>query len=404
MSETTKPGALSGWITSIGAAVPLSILLIAMLTLPLAAAASMGLTTSQTASWILVLYGLPAVGSLALAYVYRQPLFLTGNVFVLIFITSLGGRIPYAELIGAAITSGAVVLVLSLLGLTGRLGGLVPAPVVMGLLAGAVMPFFAGIFTFLGQLPVMIGGVFVTYLLWRWIMGERIPAILPALFAGLVLAFVTGSSGSLPENPSLPVPVITPPVFNPATLVSAVPVMVILITLQANLPSLVFLRTQGYHPPERLISTTSGIGMILASFLGPTALSLSLPSTSLLAGEDAGHPQVRYRGVYLAAGVTLLVALFAGAAAFLPQILPLPLLLSIAGLAVIGVVASALQTITRGPLVLGPLFAFAVALSEISLLGLGPFFWALVIGTGVSYLLERDALSRLRAPQAAPAA
>ena len=54
-------------------------------------------------------------------------------------------------------------------------------------------------------------------------------------------------------------------------------------------------------------------------------------------------------------------------------------------------------TVTRGPLVLGPLFAFAIALSKISFLGLGPFFWSLVIGMLVSLLLERKPLEALRA-------
>ena len=57
---------------------------------------------------------------------------------------------------------------------------------------------------------------------------------------------------------------------------------------------------------------------------------------------------------------------------------------------------------SRGPLRLGPLFAVAVASSELSLLGLGPLFWALVVGTGVSLLLEADALRQLR--EAGPAA
>jgi benzoate membrane transport protein len=46
----------------------------------------------------------------------------------------------------------------------------------------------------------------------------------------------------------------------------------------------------------------------------------------------------------------------------------------------------------------GPLFAFAISLSEISILGFGPFFWALVIGTGISLLLERDELQMVRSP------
>jgi len=56
-----------------------------------------------------------------------------------------------------------------------------------------------------------------------------------------------------------------------------------------------------------------------------------------------------------------------------------------------------LKEIARGPLVLGPAFAFAIALSDITLFGLGPFFWSLVLGTTVSLLIERDGWNRLRA-------
>jgi benzoate membrane transport protein len=76
----------------------------------------------------------------------------------------------------------------------------------------------------------------------------------------------------------------------------------------------------------------------------------------------------------------------------------LRLLLSLAGLAVVGVLADALKQIASGPMLLGPLFAFAISLSEISILGFGPFFWALVIGTGISLLLERDELQMVRSP------
>lgn len=73
------------------------------------------------------------------------------------------------------------------------------------------------------------------------------------------------------------------------------------------------------------------------------------------------------------------------------------MLMALAGLALIGVLGTALQGITRGPLLLGPMFAFAIALSKMSLLGLGPFFWSLVLGTGVTLLLERDEWNQLRA-------
>ena len=202
----------------------------------------------------------------------------------------------------------------------------------------------------------------------------------------------------MPARLALPLPTITNPVFSVHAIATATPVLVVLITLQSNLPSVVFLQNQGYHPPERVINNVSGVGTLLGSLLGPTAVSLSLPATALVAGAEAGEHQLRHRAVYLASGPVLLIALLASIAADLPAIVPLPLLFTLAGLAVVDLLASALRQITRGPLLLGPLFAFAIALSEISLLGFGPFFWALLIGMGISLLLEREGLRKLRSP------
>jgi benzoate membrane transport protein len=85
----------------------------------------------------------------------------------------------------------------------------------------------------------------------------------------------------------------------------------------------------------------------------------------------------------------------AGIAAYLPVILPAAFITTMAGLALVGVLANALTRVAQGPLRLGPRFAFASALSDISLLGFGPFFWALIIGSAVSYLLERQGLNTL---------
>lgn len=99
---------------------------------------------------------------------------------------------------------------------------------------------------------------------------------------------------------------------------------------------------------------------------------------------------MRHRAAYIATAALVLIAILAGVAADLAAIIPRPLLLSLAGMALVGVLAGALQQVTHGPLLLGPLFAFAIALSQISLLYLNPFFWSLVGGTAISLLLERD--------------
>ncbi len=76
----------------------------------------------------------------------------------------------------------------------------------------------------------------------------------------------------------------------------------------------------------------------------------------------------------------------------LPSLVPLPLLLAIAGLALLGVLSQALTQVVTGPLRLGPLVAFAVASSGLSVFGLGPAFWALVFGTVASFVAEPAAV------------
>jgi benzoate membrane transport protein len=373
------------------------VVMIAVLSIPLRVGAALGLSAAETTGWLLAVYGVPAVLSLVLTFRYRQPLLLTGNIFVLIFIASLGNELSWAELVGASMVAGALVLVLGPLGLTHRLGIWIPAPIIFGLLAGAVLPFFVDLFSSLGGEPAMVGGALLAYVVGRRVFASPQLAILPALVAGLAIAAFTGELGSFPTEVALPAPTLTAPVFSLPAILTATPVIVVLITLQADIPSIVFLRSQGYEPPERTVTLLSGAGTIFGSMLGPTGVSLSLPATALCAGPDAGDHEIRHWSVYMVACAGLLIALFAGVATELATIVPEALLVAGVGLAIIGVLSGALQQVAGGPLLLGPMFAFAIALSDISLLDLGPFFWALIFGLVASLLLERDAWKALHA-------
>ncbi|MGX9900959.1 benzoate/H(+) symporter BenE family transporter [Arthrobacter sp. SA17] len=162
---------------------------------------------------------------------------------------------------------------------------------------------------------------------------------------------------------------------------------------------LIFLRHQQYQPPARTVDYVSGLGTVVASFLGPVGVSLSLPATALVGGPDAGVVRHRYRSVVLASGAFLVLTAFAGFAADIAAIVPLELLLGLAGLAVIGILSMSLQQMSEGPLTFGPLVAFAVAVSDISLLGLGPYFWSLAFGVLASVLVEPAGLKELRATE-----
>lgn len=380
----------------LSAAVRNIIIFVAVLSIPLAAAQSLGLSAGETSSWILALYGIPAALSLILTLRYRQPLLFTGNLFVIIFINGLGNQIAFPELMGAAILAGAAVLLISFLGLTGWMAKWIPVPIMFGLLAGAVLPFISDIFTFLGVSPLTVGVTVLIYFISRKYLRKRIPAIFPALAAGLALAALTGGFERMSGPVAWVPPAVSSPVFSAPAILTATPVLVVLIVLQANLPSLRFLQSQNYQPSERIVDAVSGIGTLLGSFLGPIGVSLSLPATSLVAGSGAGVRRFRHRAVYLVSAAGLLIGLFASITASLAGRIPMGVLLTLAGLSVIDIFTDALKQMSRGPLLLGPVIAFAVSLSEISFLGFGNYFWSLVLGTGVTLLLEREGFKQLQ--------
>lgn len=367
---------------------------------------ALDLSAAETSGWIAMLYGLPTVIALVLTLRYRMPLLVTGNIFAIIFFATLGEQVSFPELVGASIVAGAVVLAAALLGLTTFIAEWIPAPIVYGLIAGAVMPFVAGIFTSLStsrggvsmpiEIPVMIAAALLAYLLSQRVFGTRVPPILAAFVAGIVVAALTGQLGAFPSSFSLPSLELVRPAFDLAAIVTATPVLVALLTAQANIPSVIYMRSQGFRPPEAVLNVVSGIGTMVASFWGPVAVSLALPPVLLTASPEAGPRELRYRSVFLPASAGLLIAVFASTAAALAFLVPSTLLLTMAGLALLGGLIGAIKEIAKGPLVLGPVFAFAISLSRMTVFGLGSFFWALVLGTSVSLLLEREGWRRLR--------
>ena len=400
-------------IPAVVASIPVAIVFVAVLGIVLTAAGPGGLalTSARSSGWIAVLYGLPTLVALVMTLRYQQPLLITGNIFAIIFFASLGGRIGFAELAGASMLAGAIVLMGAALGLTGRVGAWIPASIVHGLIAGAVMPFIVNVFTSLstshegvdvpGEVALMVGAALFTYLVARRLLGSRLPAILPAFVAGLAVAGLTGQLGSFPSSFDVPSLSVLRPTFSWTAIATATPVLVALMTVQSNIPSVVYMRSQGFRPPERVLDVVSGVGTIVGSFIGPIAVSLALPPVLLTAGPGAGPPPLRYRSVYLPVAVAAAIALFATTASDLAELVPPALLLAIAGLALFDALVGALRAIARGPLIVGPVFAFAIALSDMTLFGLGPFFWSLVLGAGISLLLEPDGWSQLRAETAA---
>lgn len=310
MSTASSPE-VRAWLAPLAAALGLAVVFVAVLSLPLAASENLALSERETVGWIMALYAVPGPLTIVLVARYRQPLLLTGNIFVLIFVASLGPEVPWPELVGAAVVAGLIVLVIGPLGVSGWLSRWMPAPIVYGVLAGAVLHFFVDLFTATGDKPLMVGTTLLVYVAGRRFLEPRVPALLPALVTGVVLAVVTGEIGSVPSDVVL-LPTFVMPQLSISGLLMITPVMVVLITVQANIPSAVFLRNESFDPPDAVINAVSGLATSVSSLLGPVGVSLSLPATALCAGPDGGQPRYRHLSAYVAGTALLLIGLAGG--------------------------------------------------------------------------------------------
>jgi benzoate membrane transport protein len=363
---------------------------IVALSILLAASHELNLSEGQTTTLIIGLYGIPGALSLLLTFVFRQPLMFAWNIGGLIFLATLADRFTYNEMLGATMVAGIAVALIGVLGVSTRLAAVIPPPIIFGILAGLVMPYVVFIFTEFGKAPIIIGFPLLAYLLARRLADPRVPPVLPAVVTAFIVAWFLGEVSVPSTAVTLPHIEGTQPAFSLAAVLTIAPVLTILIAVQGNLTAIMYLKHQDYTPPQRLIDIASGVASAVFSAFGAALICMASLLTPVTAGPEAGDWHFRHWSVFAAGSGFVLIALLSGMAAVWGTIVPAALLISLAGLALIGVLSQALQEITRGPLMLGPLFAFVVTSSDLSLFGLGSVFWALLLGMGVSILLENQ--------------
>jgi benzoate membrane transport protein len=170
--------------------------------------------------------------------------------------------------------AGAALLVTTMLGVTEQIARWIPIPVVHGLIAGAVMPFIVDLFSSLNpsngnvELPIVVASALLGYVLGLRFL-RQLPAVLPAFVAGVAAAAATGSLCALTPSLSPPQLQLLTPEFSWDAILTVAPVVLALLTLQSNVPLVLYVRSQDFDPPERAINVVSGVGTIAASLFGP---------------------------------------------------------------------------------------------------------------------------------------
>ncbi|MET8249817.1 benzoate/H(+) symporter BenE family transporter [Micromonospora sp. NPDC005197] len=367
-------------------------------TVVLAGLRAAGASDAQAASGLLALCVACGLAAAWLGWRHRIPMSVAWSTPGAALLVATGpptGGWPVA--VGAFLVSGALIVAAGLFPPLGRAVAAIPKPVAGAMLAGVLLPLCAAPVRALVELPRVAGPVVLGWLLLhRFARRWAVPgALLVAVVAIALTAPPAGLSGAT-LTPSL---ALTVPAWNASALVGlALPLFLVTMAAQ-NVPGMAVLVGYGYRPPFGAALRATGLASLLAAPAGGHAVNLAAITAALAAGPDA-HPDPERRWVAsVTAGLGLaLLGLGAGVATALVAVAPPILIEAVAGLALLGALATALAAAVTDPATReAAVVTFVVTASGVTLIGVGGAFWGLVAGCLMLLLFHR----RQPAPPAA---
>ena len=362
-------------------------------TLPvvLAAAAAVGATPAQASSWVSGLAIATAVSALVLSLRYRMPIITAWSTPGAALIASTTGVPGMRAAVGAFVLAAVLILLTAAIRPLGRLIERIPAAIAAAMLAGILLRLVVAMVEHVPGAPLLVLSLIAVFLVARILVPTL--ASLIVLVAGALLAAALGLVKPLPPV-GLSRPELVMPAWDLATLVGLGAPLYLVTMASQNLPGFAVLRASGYQPPTQPVLAVTGAASLLTAFMGAHTSNLAAISAALCTGPEA-HPDPAERwkaGVFYALWWGL-IALFGASLVGLFAALPPALLVTVAGLALLGSMASATgAAVAAEKERFAAAGTLAVTVSGVTLMGVGSAFWGLCFGLlvmGVERLLRR---------------
>lgn len=353
------------------------------------AATDGGLTQPQAISWLFSVYFFGGLISIILALGYKMPINGAWSIPGAVMLIAALKNIPLSDAAGGYLIAGILVLVLGLSGLIGKVMRWIPLPIVMGMIAGALIRFGTGIVTSVQGFPVMGAAALIGFLILPRI-SKKIPPILGALILGVIAAMARGAISWQGIEFKFIGPSFIMPTFSVDAFFSVAIPLAVLVVGAENAQAMGVLISQGYKAPFNSMTIISGIGGIITSFFGGHNANIAGPMTAICSSEEAGDvKESRYAATVINGLLFGAFGLVASLALAFVKGLPANLINLIAGLAMINVLYSAYhEGFATKKFKLGAFFALVIAMSGVTILKISSPFWALVGGTVVAFIAE----------------
>ncbi|KJH64784.1 benzoate/H(+) symporter BenE [Acinetobacter calcoaceticus] len=344
-------------------------------------------STDMMVSWIWGISIGAAVSGIYLSIKYKTPVITAWSAPGTALLVTLFPHISLNEAVAAYITSAIVIFLIGVTGYFDKLLKWIPQDVAAGMMAGILFQFGIGLFTASDSMPFIVFSMLIVFLIAKRLMPRY--TMIWVLAAGVLLSLILGKMNPVDVSFSLAIPQwISPEWTWNSTLNLAVPLILVSLTGQF-LPGMAIMKLSGYDTPAKPIITVTSIASLAVACVGGITIVLASITAALCMGKDAHELKEKRYIAGIANGIFyILGGLFAGSIVMLFSLLPKELVAALAGLALLGAIATNISVAMRNDSQRdAALITFLATASGMHFLGLSSVFWGICIGVIAHFIL-----------------
>ncbi|WP_291809508.1 benzoate/H(+) symporter BenE family transporter [Limnobacter sp.] len=352
---------------------------------------SSDLPTEHFSSWLWAVSIAACLSGVYLSLRYRTPIITAWSAPGAALLIGLLPGISMGEVVGSYLVVAFALIGIGISGVFDKLLGAIPKSIACGMMAGILIQFGLKAFTAIESNPTLALSLIVGFLVLKALLPRY--ALVLLFIAGVLLAKVMGLTHLDQIHFEWTTPVFYSPEFSLSSLLSfGIPLLLTSLTGQF-LPGMAILRKDGYSVSADPILKITGLLSIFVAFVGGITTVIAAITAALCTGKDA-HPDAQKR--YVAGVVNGLFygigAAMAGSVAMLFTALPGALIAVIAGLGLLGAIASNTEGIFQSKEGSeAGVITLLVTASGLSFLSIGSAFWGVALGL-LSYHLLKNPL------------
>lgn len=339
-------------------------------------------------SWIWGISIGAAVAGIYLSIKFKVPVITAWTAPGTALLVTLFPQISLNEAVAAYITSAVIIFVIGITGYFDKLLKWIPPNIAAAMMAGILFQFGLGLFKASDSMPSIVFAMLLVFLFAKRFTPRY--AMIWVLLSGILLSVMLGEIHPVDAQFSLAIPQFIAPEWTWNSFLNlAIPLTLVSLTGQF-LPGMAIMKLSGFDTPAKPIIVSTSLVSMAVACVGGISIVLASITAALCLGKDAHELKEKRYIAGIANGIFyILGGLFAGSIVMLFSLLPKELVASLAGLALLGAIATnisvALQHEARRD---AALLTFMATASGMQFLGLSSVFWGICIGLIAHVILD----------------